>query len=46
MAKNQVSKNSRKKILKLEKSLINIADGVKDLVESKKPAVKKEKESK
>ena len=28
MPKNQVSKNSRKKILKLEKSLINIADGV------------------
>ena len=28
MAKNQVSKNSREKILKLEKSLINIADGV------------------
>ena len=28
MSKNEVSKNSRKKILNLEKSLINIADGV------------------
>ncbi len=28
MLKNEVSKNSRKKILDLEKSLINIADGI------------------
>ena len=28
MLKNKVSKNSRKKILELEKSLINIADGI------------------
>ena len=28
MLKNEVSKNSRKKILELEKSLINIADGI------------------
>ena len=28
MSKNEVTKNSREKILKLEKSLINIADGI------------------